>query len=168
MMNLFVFLEKLELLAFFSAFPLYYYLVNVVASEFSFQKKWILALPSSITLVYGIITLLYIGMKVNQMFEIHLFKLEFNNTITYFKIWSSLGVLFFLPAMKVKSKWALFHSIPFTLWIVIDFILFYRSQVSRDIINNEMRLYFTSLLLLIFVTLVVSFFTNFSFKKTKK
>lgn len=168
MMDLFVYLEKLELLAFFSAFPLYYFLVIVLATEYSFQKKWIVNLPNIIPLVYLIITFLYLGMKVNQIFDVHVFKLDLQNTITYFKIWSTLGLLFLIPYFRTKRIWTFFHSIPYTFLIVVDFIHYFKNQILKEVINNEMHLYFISFLLIVVVTLIVSFFVNFPFKKSLK
>lgn len=158
MFDLLVYLEKLELLAFFSAFPLYYLLVHFITNELSIQKKWVKAMPNNITLVYAIVTLLYFGMKLNQIFEMHVLNFDMHNYMHYFKIWALLGLVFFIPFFANKKKWVLFHSFPFIGIILVDFVRFFFNGLSKDAINNEMRLYFTSLLLQTAITLILSFF----------
>ena len=164
-MDLFSYFEKLELIAFFSAFPMFYVLVHFVSNDLNIKKRWVANMPKTMPLTYAIITLLYLGMKIHQMFEVHSLNLDWGNMLAYFKIWVVLGLLFFLPYFREKKSWSLLHSLPFTIIILVDFARFYNHQVSQDYIHNEMRLYFTSFMIAMSVFVFSSLVKTFVLKK---
>lgn len=159
MNDLNTYIEKLELVTFFSAFPLVYLLIQFIATEFSLNKKWIINLNANITTVYPIISLLYIGMKLNQVYQSHFFAIDWYEYNTYLKIWSFTAIIFFIPFFKKKKEWTFIHSIPYVLLIVLDIINYYRNQIGVEVIHNEMRLYFISTILNL---LILAFYTLFA------
>jgi hypothetical protein len=163
------YIEKLELVAFFSAFPLIYLIARVISTQLSFNKKWLLNLYYNISLAYAITTLLYTGMKLNQVYQNHFFAFDFYNFNTYLKIWSLLGLLFFIPFFRRKMSWTFIHSLPFLGLIIFDFFAFYKSQTGVEVLHNEMRLYFVSAILNIASTMMVTlYFSIFSIKSADK
>ena len=62
-----VYIEKLELIAFFAAYALVYLFIIILATELKLEKSnWIKKLPSLLPKSYGLVVLLYVGMKLNQ------------------------------------------------------------------------------------------------------
>jgi hypothetical protein len=156
MNDLNTYIEKLELIAFFSAFPLVYLLVQILVRDILPQKTWLSNIFKRLPITYALVSFLFLGMKMNQMIQSHFFYFNYSNLISYLEIWAYSGVLFFVPSIGSKPKWSLIHSIPFISLILFDIAAFFLKKVGNDVLQNEMRLYFTSTILYVVVTLITT------------
>ena len=160
MNDLNTYIEKLELITFFSAFPLVYLLVQMLVKDILPQKTWFSNHFKRISITYALVSLLFLGMKMNQMIQSHYFYFNFSNLISYLQIWAYSGVLFFIPSLASKTKWCLVHSIPFIFLILFDIAAFFLKKVGNDLLQNEMRLHFISAILNIVVTLITTIWST--------
>ncbi|OIR05095.1 hypothetical protein GALL_129110 [mine drainage metagenome] len=161
MHDLFEYIGKLELIAFFSAFPLVYYIVFYIASDIPWiHSPHIKKLPVYLPRAYALTVTLYCAMKINEYLPVHISTFSFDLTSPYFylKGWAFAGLLFWLPGIRTKSKWALVHSIPFILLIVYDFFNYYHHTIETEVLHNEMRLYFVSVLINLVTLLMVALY----------
>ena len=161
--DLFFYIAKLELIAFFSAFPMFYFLIKEFNSRQNIEKyEWIGEFSVSIVSVYVVLVLLYIGMILNQVYlQSSLSYPNFSNSILYLKCWIFLGILFLFTPFKLKPKWTLLHSLPFTIIVFIDFISFFLKETPIEVIRNEMQLYFMGFFASILLFLLLSSFNYF-------
>lgn len=157
--DLFVYIDKLEFVAFFSAYPLYYFLLNAFTSDLNQpQFRYLHSLPGLAPRVYAIMALLYVGMKLNQInLQVSMGPMTVNyfNYIFYLKCWASVGVLFFFKQFKLKSICTLLHSAPFFILLILEFRSFLFNKISADLMHNEMRLYFIGFMANLFITVLL-------------
>lgn len=141
-----IYINKLELIAFFGAFPLFYFLIFSI-SEIPFIRKhqWLKILPNKIPTISAILSILYLGMKLNQLY-IHYennIPIQFNFHIIFcLQYWALLGLLFLFSPFRSNPILALWHSIPFTFIILIDFVKYFLHIVNVEVVHNEMQIYF--------------------------
>ena len=167
-----VYIEKLELIAFFAAYALVYLFIIILATELKLEKSnWIKKLPSLLPKSYGLVVLLYVGMKLNQYYPLlKNYSLNFNFTtpLFYLKCWAVIGLIFLFNFFKKKPKLAIFHSLVFLLIPVVDFVHFYFNQIGIEIVHNEMRMFFIGILLHLVCIGIVAMYYYFHFKFLKK
>jgi hypothetical protein len=149
------YLLYLELVIFFSGYPLCYALLEFISGKIkSLQAELFLSYS------YAFSGTLYIGLQFRKWYyassyhELQLFELQ-----PFLTAWAFLSLLFWLPFFRRKAWMALLHSFVF-------FFLFLRnlfSQVSGDspnddMLRNNMKIYSISLLLHSCIFLLVLFF----------
>jgi len=159
MNNFFIYIDKLELIAFFSAFPLFYFLyISFYTKTFIVKFKWLKVLPEIISLAYATISLLYIGMKSNQLYVQNTMgpiQFELTSYIFILKFWSIFGLLFFFKFLRTKPLLALAHSSIYFIILLIDFFQYYHHQINVEAFHNEMRLYFISFVAYISISIIL-------------
>jgi hypothetical protein len=146
--SFFEYLQQLELLAFFSGYPLLYAVILFFAgnkqSKNNFKHRMILALPFA----YALTGTLYLGLQLK--------KLYFSYTVgnvkqlmlhPYLMVWGLLSILFWIPALRKKKELSLIHSLVFFFFLLKDIILQFGSSADENILRNDMRIYTISLLL---------------------
>lgn len=156
MNDFFIFLEKLELIAFFGGFPLVYFLVYFISTDFSFGKNWLIQLPKRLPVAYAFTTLLFVGMKLDQWIRSHGAAIDFRSYLFYFQAWAFLGLLFFSIFFRRKPHYTLLHSVPFISLLIFDFYTYYKGYLQVEMLHNEMRLYGLGTILNIISVLIVS------------
>lgn len=156
--SIFEYLQHLELLAFFSGYPLIYALVVFIAGikqiKFYVVNKMFTILPFS----YALIGTLFLGLQLNNLYPDYSFeniKLIFQDP--FFKTWGILSVLFWIPALNKKPVFSLIHSLFFFLLLAKDLFMHVIKGTDQNIISNEMKLYTDSLLLNTFCLLLITF-----------
>jgi hypothetical protein len=163
------YLERLELLAFFSAYPLVCAIVYAVTGN---SKREVLKkLPSMLPYAYVLVGLLYLGLQLKNLYPDYSFEnIRSSVQQPFFKIWAILSILFWIPALAKKPVLSLIHSLVFFFFLVRD-LYFQLTAVSADknIVKNDMKIYTDSLLLNsgAFVVLVI-FYLIIRFKLRKK
>jgi hypothetical protein len=164
MNDLFTYFEKLELVAFFSGFPLLYLIARYSLQVFNKTAiNGLKAIVDKLPKAYALTSLLYVGMKINQSLPLTALNFNFLSAFLYYKCWAFLGLIFFHPYFSKKPFYSFFHSLVFIGLVIFDFISYYRQQIGIEVIHNEMRLYFLSLLLnlcTLTIILLYSFFAN--------
>jgi hypothetical protein len=143
------YIERLELLAFFSGYPLIYTIVYFIAGEKG--KKPVTFLNGLVKLLpfaYALAGTLFVGYILKNMYPDYTFKniaLQFQTS--YLKIWGLLAVLFWIPVFNKKTIFSLLHSLVFFFFLLKDFFLYLTSSLGKEMIQNDMKIYTNSLLL---------------------
>lgn len=165
--SFFAYLQQLEMMAFFSAYPLVYAFINVLTGN---SKKEIIArFPSLLPYAYALVGALYLGLQLKNLYpdySIEHIKEEIQQPILY--IWALLSILFFIPALAKKPVISLLHSFVFFFFLLKDlFSQMFGSAPDKNILKNEMKVYTDSLLLNLgaFIFVVGLFFLFNRFKK---
>jgi hypothetical protein len=143
-----VYIQKLELIAFFSGYPVIYAIFLFVDAEhtFHFFKK---SLLSFLPLAYALMGTFFLGLQLKKLYPHYTFQtITQTNALPYLTVWGLLSLLFWLPAFSKKSWLALLHSFIFFLLLLQDFFPQLITPYSNnDNLNNEMKMYIFSLLL---------------------
>lgn len=170
--SFFAYLQQLEMMAFFSGFPLIYSIVififGILQSKTSLKKRLISLLP----LAYALVGVLFLGLQLKKLYPDYSIE-HINETAQspYLLSWALLSLIFFLPLFRKRLSLCLYHSLVFFIFVAKD-ILSYLFKYTQDksVLKNAMNIYTNSLLLnlgaLIF-TFFVSFVFYFISKKRK-
>jgi hypothetical protein len=171
MESLELYFEKLELIAFFSGFPLVYVLVFFIAGYQKNNPAVKARLVSLLPYAYALAGLLYLGNLLRSWYPDYSLS-HINSTIyqPFLKIWAILSLIFWIPFFSRRPVYSLLHSFIF-LYILCKDILgqAFSSDHDPHIIRNEMKVYTDSLLLNsgTFVTVLLFFFIVTWVKKRK-
>jgi hypothetical protein len=138
------YIDRLGLIAFFAGYPVIYSIVLVMNGEHRpFVKKLVVLLPYG----YALTGTLFLGFIAREFYADPLKKFASLFENSYLEIWGLLAVLFWIPAFSKKTLYSLLHSLVFFLLLLKDFFQYVTSQIGRDMIKNDMRVYTDSLLL---------------------
>ena len=155
----FAYLQQLELIAFFSGYPLIYALVVFIAGsnrlKSDFRNRMISFLPFS----YALVGTLFLGLQLSNLYPDYSFeniKLTFKDP--YFKIWGMLSLLFWIPLVSKKPVLSLVHSLFFFFLFAKDLFIHVINETDQSLFRNEMKIYTDSLLLNSFCLLLIAFF----------
>jgi len=160
--SFFFYLHRLELIAFFSGYPLMYATVLLIGGMrrpgTEMQKKLVALLPFS----YALVGTIYFGFE--------LMNLHPGNSIDNFRdfsqhpflaIWGFLSILFWIPALAKRPIISLMHSLVFFILLIKD-LFYFRPGPGTDtsMVSNDMKLYTYSLFLHIiaFITVTLIYF----------
>lgn len=146
--ELMAYMERLELMAFFLAYPLIYALVHVLAEKtgknitgfFSVLKK---LLPYA----YAFSGALFLGYILKNMYPDYSIKniaAQFENP--WLKAWGLLTILFFVPALAKKSVLSLLHSLVFFFLLIKDLLVYNPALASNEMVKNDMKVYTDSII----------------------
>jgi hypothetical protein len=162
------YIDRLELLAFFSGYPLVYAIVMVfLGNKNNKWKKFPSGFSSYLPYAYALSGTLYLGLLLKNLYpnySINNFEVFFDHS--YLKIWAMLSLLFWIPLFAKKRVISLLHSLPFFIYIIKDAFQFHASTSGREMIRNEIRIYSDSLLLNI-TTLVIVILLTLLVKATR-
>ncbi len=144
----FAYLQQLELIAFFSGYPLLYALVLSIAGKQSvrnhFKKRLVAVLPFA----YALVATLYIGLQLKNLYpDYSLENIQELFAQPFLKIWGILAFLFWIPALSKRPVFSLLHSLVFFFLLLKDLIIHSASDGDRLVIKNDMKVYTDSLLL---------------------
>jgi hypothetical protein len=169
--SFFAYLQQLELLIFFSGYPMIYALVFYLAGSRPAYKLSRYRLVSLLPYAYAIIGTLYLGLQGKNLYPDYSFlHIKSMVQIPYFVVWALLSLIFWIPFFSRKPIFSLIHSLVFLYPIGKDlYMQFTTSYQANDIIQNDMKIYSFSLLLNLGVFLIIWFILFlFSFSKKKK
>ena len=141
------YLERLEMMAFFSAYPLIYAIVYAVAGNS--KRQMLKKFPSFLPYAYALVGTLYLGLQLKNLYPDYSFEnIRLSVQQPFLKIWAFLSLFFWIPAFGKKKVLSLFHSLVFFFFLVRD--LFLQSSApsaDKNIVRNDMKIYTDSLLL---------------------
>lgn len=169
--SFFEYLDRLELLAFFSGYPLIFAIVVYIRGNRKtgngFREKLVTLLPYS----YALVGTLFLGLQLRNLYPDYSFEnIKVTTLESYLKIWGLLSLLFWLPVLAKKPILSLVHSLVFFFFLAKDLFLHaIQSSGDRNMIRNEMKIYTDSLLLnlgaIIFIVFVYLLFSRFKIFK---
>lgn len=145
--SFFAYLQQLELMTFFSGYPLLYTLILFIAGNKklrdNFRNRMIKVLPFS----YALVGTLYLGLELKNLYlSYSLGNVKQIMLHPYLMIWGLLSILFWIPAISKKKELSLIHSLVFFFFLVKDVISQLGSS-DKYMLGNDMRIYTISLLL---------------------
>ena len=143
--SFFEYLQKLELLAFFSGYPLVYAIVFFIAGNKKSKNNFITQMVSNLPLGYALVGTLYIALQLKNLFpgySIQNIKAAIHQP--WLIIWALLSIFFWIPALAKRKFLSLLHSIVFFFILLFDLFL---QLSSSSIVKNDMNVYTVSLLL---------------------
>ncbi len=166
------YISQLQLIAFFSGYPLIYSIACFMAGwqpeeKLTFFKKITVFLPFA----YAFTGTLFLGFVLKSLSPDFQFKDIVDQFHTsYLKVWGFLAILFWLPLFNKKPLLALLHSLVFFFLLIKDIFIHIISFNSIDIIKNDMKFFTFSVILnaiIVAVTLMIHFIFC-SIKKNKR
>ena len=165
------YIDRLELLAFFSGYPLVYAAVMVFfGNKKTVRKNLSGILCSLLPYAYALSGTLYVGLLMRNLYPDYSIKnIEAYFDNAYLKIWAILSLVFWVPLFARKPVISLFHSLIFFFFFVKDIFLFNFSEPDHAMIKNEIKIYSDSLLLnvITFAAMVLLYFLITSIRNKK-
>lgn len=165
--SFFAYLQKLELMAFFSGYPLLYAFIFFITgnkqTKNNFRSKVVPLLPFA----YALTGTLYLGLQLKNLYPDYSFEtIKLTIQQPWLFTWGLLSILFWIPALGKKPVLSLLHSLVFFFFLVRDLFLHsFQSSAGNDVVRNDMKIYTDSLLLnlgaLILVILISLLITRF-------
>src|SRR6185312_15476339 len=146
--SFFVYLQQLELMAFFSGYPLVYAIIIYFAGNKRSKNNFKASMVSVLPYAYALIGTLYLGLQLKKLY----FNYSSGNIkqmmhLPWLMLWALLSILFWIPALNKKKVLSLLHSLVFFFFLLKDIVLQYTSSADPNILKNDMRIYTISLLL---------------------
>lgn len=145
----FNYLQQLELMAFFSGYPLIYFVILSLAGNKSARPAFKTQLVSLLPLAYALTGTLYLGLQLRNLYpDYSMAHIKADFQYPFLKTWGLLSVFFWLPLLRKKPVISLLHSLVFFFLLIRDFYL-QLSSASADglILKNEMKVYTDSILI---------------------
>jgi hypothetical protein len=147
--SFFKYLQQLELMVFFSGYPLIYAVTLFVAGSQQLKNNFKSRIVSLLPFAYALVGTLYLGFQLKNLYPGYSIE-NIKRTIQapYLIIWGLLSILFWIPAAGKKTVLSLIHSLVFFFFLVRDlFLQLSALPVNRDMVRNDMKIYTGSLLL---------------------
>lgn len=147
--SIFTYIERLELLGFFSGYPLLFAIVLVVAGPKENRREFKSRLMRVLPYAYALTGTLYLGMILRNAYPDYTIE----NIITnlgqpWLRIWGFSAILFWLPFLSRNPLISLLHSLVFFYFIVWDLWIYISgSGVGNEFIKNDMKVYGDSVLI---------------------
>src|ERR1700759_323968 len=141
--DFFAYVQRLEMLAFFSGYPLIFFLVRFVFRNRSFKKRRREGIVSILPYAYALVGTLYLVLLLKNLYPDYTIEnVQHRIQQPYLVVWGILSNLFWIPAIARKQIFSILHSLVFFFFILRD--LFFQlpgfSQ-DRNIIKNDMNMY---------------------------
>ena len=165
--SFFAYLQQLELMAFFSAYPLVYAIVSVLTGNS--KKEIFVRLPSLLPYAYALVGTLYLGLQLKNLYPDYSSEnIRLTLQQPLLTIWALLSLLLWIPILARKPVISLLHSFVFFFFLLRDlFSQFFASSTDKNIVRNEMKVYTDSLLLNLgtFAFIVLLYFLFILYRK---
>ena len=158
--DFFKYLDQLELLGFFSGYPLLY---AFITSLFVHKKIGIekIRIVSLLPLAYAFTGTLYLGLQLKNVYPDFSFS-NIQATIQPLKLVALISVLFWFPLLSKRPVISLLHSLIFFFFLAKDlFVHTVKNQPGDGRMQNNMKVFTDSLLLNIISLITVVLFTYF-------
>jgi hypothetical protein len=144
-------LELLELMGFFSGYPLVYAIILIVAGNKENRTSLKRRLVSLLPYAYALTGTLYIGFLLKNGYpDFSITEMFTSLQYPFLRIWGILSLLFWMPYFSRKPIFSLLHSFVFFFLLIRDFFIQLSGpSFDKHVIRNDMKVYTDSLLLTI-------------------
>jgi hypothetical protein len=146
--NFFNYLQQLELMAFFSGFPLVYALVFFIAGSKQTRRGIKARMADVLPFAYALVGTLYLGSQLKNLYpdySIENIRMSIQNP--WLTAWALLSILFWIPVLARKPVLALIHSLVFFYFLLRDLLSHAFGNTDKFILKNDMNIYTNSLLI---------------------
>lgn len=157
--SFFAYLQQLELLGFFSGFPLIYAIILIIAGPREKRNSFRNHLVSFLPLSYALSGTLYLGYLLKSLYPDY--SIDHINTSIHqpwLVAWGLAAILFWVPFISKKLVLALLHSLVFFILLIKDLFAVTTDKLR---ISNDMKVYTDSLLLqaAAYIAIVLGYYT---------
>ena len=166
--SFFLYLQQLELMAFFSGYPLVYAGTIFFAGNQQVKNNFKSRLVSVLPFAYALVGTLYLGLQLRNLYPDYSVE-NIKSTIPQpWLMWLGLlAILFWIPVLGKKAIISLFHSLIFLFFLLKNLFLQLSASVpDYNIIRNDMKIYSISLLIniaaLLFIVSISFLFTRYN------
>jgi len=152
------YIQQLELMAFFSAYPLLYALVVLASGMFGRRNQTLRTIDNRLPLAYALTGTLYLGLQVKNLYQLHAVGFMRQYMLhPFLTSWGLIAVLFWIPLFRRKKEVSLLHSLVFFFFLVKDtYYEAFGSSADSDMFHNDMRIFTISLLMNLGAFLIVT------------
>ncbi len=165
--NFFTYVDRMELLAFFSGYPLVYSLIILIGGNLPSKMRIRNRMPSWLPYSYALVGTLYLGLQLRSLYsDYSIVHINQSFQQPYLKIFGLLALMFWIPALSRKKIWSLLHGLVFFFLWAKDLVYQQLPGTSYDghLVRNDMIIYTTSLLMnlgtLAVITILFSFYSR--------
>ena len=163
--SFFAYLHRLELMAFFSGYPLLYTVTLFIAGTQQFKSNFKNRVVPLLPFAYALVGTCYLGLQLKNLYpDYSIESITLTIQQPYLVTWGLLSILFWIPTLAKKTVLSLLHSLVFFFLLVIDLSSQLSSGTDKDTIRNDMKIYTVSLLLNL---IAISFMVLLSFLYTR-
>lgn len=169
--NFFTYLNRLELMVFFSGYPLLYAVIVFAASQQGMKNAFIRKIDNLLPLSYAVVGLLYFAFELKKLYpDYSMENIKHYIQQSWLSVWALLALLFCIPAISKRKIWTLIHSSVFFSFLVIDlFSQFTQPAADNAVIDNDMKVYGWSIMINLFAFILIVFlsflFTRYKARK---
>lgn len=166
--SFFVYLQQLQLMAFFSGYPLIYTVTLFIAGNQQLRNNFKKRIVSLLPFAYALVGTLYTGLQLRNLYpDYSVENIKLTIQQPFLVTWGLLSILFWIPALAKKTVLSLLHSLVFFFLLVRDLLLQLPAATGNDIVRNDMKIYTDSLLLNLgaFALIVLLSFLHTRYKK---
>jgi hypothetical protein len=157
--SFFAYLERLELMAFFSGYPLLYAITLFLAGNRQLKNNFKSRIVSLLPFAYALVGTLYLGLQLKNLYpDYSIGNINLAMQQPWLITWGLLSIFFWIPALGKKPVLSLIHSLVFFFFLVRD--LFFHSfhlSAGKNVLRNDMKIYTDSLLLNLGALILVTF-----------
>jgi hypothetical protein len=166
--NFFGYLQQLELMAFFSGYPLVYALSFFIAGDQPVKSVFKNRIVSLLPFAYALVGALFLGLQLKNLYPDYSFEnIKLSMHRPGLLIWALLSILFWIPVIAKKPVLSLLHSLVFFFFLLKDLLLHLFQSAGRSVVRNDMKIY-TDSLLLNFASLSIIVLFSFIVTRHKK
>lgn len=147
--SFFAYLQQLELIAFFSGYPLVYAIILFFTGKPGAVRGFSGRIFKLLPFAYALTGTLYLGLQLRNLYPDYTIENIRSSVQQPLLItWAILSILFWIPALSKRPIFSLLHSFVFFYFIMKDlFVQLLSSSADKNILRNDMKLYTDSLLL---------------------
>ena len=168
--SFFIYLYRLELMAFFSGYTIIYLFILSLGDARWIKRIAQKNISSLLPYAYALVGILYLGLQLKNLYPDYTWvHITTDNPEPYLKIWGLLSILFFIPALNKKIILSLLHSLVFFFFLAKDILMHFIQSTEKDVVKNDMKIYTISLLINIaaFIFIALLYFLFARLKKQK-
>jgi hypothetical protein len=147
--SFFAYLQQLELMAFFSGYPLLYAVILFIAGNQQSKNNFKSRIVSLLPFAYALVGTLYLGLQIKNLYpDYSIENIKLTMQQPWLITWGILSILFWIPALGKKPVLSLIHSLVFFFFLVRDLVMHsFQSSADKSVVRNDMKIYTDSLLL---------------------
>ena len=146
--SFFAYLQQLELMAFFSGYPLIYAVTFYLAGRPQEKNNFRSRIGALLPYAYALVGTLYLGFQLKKLYpDYSIENIKLTMQQPWLITWSLLSILFWIPALGKKTIFSLIHSLVFFFILIRDIFLQLFASSDKSMVRNDMSVYSNSLLL---------------------